>query len=160
MAEKTRALAERTRPRDLYDVVNLFRHGEFHPAASTVLDVLRKKCAFKAIPVPTVTSLDPVAAELIADWDVMLRHQLPALSPFESFWTVLPDFFTWLQSGTARTALAAPPLFAGESLFRPAVVFLRLKGVKGSSFLETIRFAGANRLCVDLTYRTGDGRKA
>jgi len=40
-AEKVRALAERTRPRDLYDVVNLFRNGEFRPAAKAVLDVLR-----------------------------------------------------------------------------------------------------------------------
>jgi predicted nucleotidyltransferase component of viral defense system len=40
--EKVRALAERTRPRDLYDVVNLFRHDEFRPDAATVLSVLRK----------------------------------------------------------------------------------------------------------------------
>lgn len=33
-AEKVRALGERTRPRDLYDVVNLFRHGELRPAAA------------------------------------------------------------------------------------------------------------------------------
>lgn len=158
MAEKTRALAERTRPRDLYDVVNLFRHGEFHPAAATVLDVLRKKCDFKGIPVPTVTSLDPAATELIADWDVMLRHQLPVLPPFDSFWAVLPDFFMWLQSGAARTVLASAPLPADEHLFRPAVGLLRREGVRGSSFLETIRFAGANRLCVDLTYRSQDGR--
>jgi predicted nucleotidyltransferase component of viral defense system len=31
--EKVRALAERTRPRDLYDVVNLFRHDEFRHRA-------------------------------------------------------------------------------------------------------------------------------
>ena len=30
-AEKFRALAERTRPRDLYDVVNLYRNGEARP---------------------------------------------------------------------------------------------------------------------------------
>lgn len=27
--EKVRALAQRARPRDLYDVINLFRHGDF-----------------------------------------------------------------------------------------------------------------------------------
>lgn len=123
-----------------------------------MLDVLRKKCDFKGIPVPTVTSLDPAATELIADWDVMLRHQLPVLPPFDSFWAVLPDFFMWLQRGAARTVLTSAPLRADENLFRPAVGLLRREGVRGSSFLETIRFAGANRLCVDLTYRSQDGR--
>ncbi len=157
MAEKTRALAERARPRDLYDVVNLFRHGEFHPAAATVLDLLGKKCAFKGIPVPTVASLG-AAAELAADWDTMLRHQVPTLPAFASFWAALPEFFAWLQSGAAPPALATAPLRAGEQVFRPAVGLLRREGVQGSSFLETIRFAGANRLCVDLNYRSEDGR--
>lgn len=158
IAEKTRALAERTRPRDLYDVVNLFRHGEFHPAAGTVLDLLRQKCAFKGIPVPTVASLDTAAAELVADWDTMLRHQLPVLPPFASFWAVLPEFFDWLQTGAAPPVLPTAPLRPGEQVIRPAVGLLRRERVRGSSFLETIRFAGANRLCVDLNYRSEDGR--
>ena len=37
-AEKVRALAERTRPRDLYDVVNLFRNSSARPAAAVLLD--------------------------------------------------------------------------------------------------------------------------
>jgi predicted nucleotidyltransferase component of viral defense system len=40
-AEKVRALAERARPRDLYDVVNLFRNEDARPAANVLLDVLR-----------------------------------------------------------------------------------------------------------------------
>jgi WYL domain len=35
---------------------------------------------------------------------------------------------------------------------RPAVGALRRAGLRGSSFLEVVRFAAANRLCVDLTY--------
>jgi len=158
LAEKTRALGDRTRPRDLYDVVNLFRHGEFHPKAATVLDLLRRKCGFKNIPVPTLASLGGAMAELVADWDTMLRHQLPVLPPFQSFWDELPAFFDWLESGVVPPALAAAPLGADELSFRPAVGLLRREGVQGSSFLETIRFAGANRLCVDLNYRSEDGR--
>jgi len=33
--EKVRALGERARPRDLYDVVNLYRHEEFQPKTSS-----------------------------------------------------------------------------------------------------------------------------
>ena len=48
LGEKVRALGERARPRDLYDVKNLFWHTEFRPRASEVLDVLDEKCAFKS----------------------------------------------------------------------------------------------------------------
>jgi predicted nucleotidyltransferase component of viral defense system len=51
--EKLRALGERTRPRDLYDVVNLYRHTDSRLSATVLLDVLRQKCAYKAIAVPT-----------------------------------------------------------------------------------------------------------
>jgi len=43
--EKVRALGERTRPRDLYDVVNLYRHGDSRPPAAVLHDVLAQKCA-------------------------------------------------------------------------------------------------------------------
>lgn len=158
MAEKTRALAERTRPRDLYDVVNLFRHGEFHPAAARVRDVLTKKCAFKGIAVPTFASLGGAKDELIADWGMMLRHQLPELPPIDAFWAALPDFFAWLQTGAPLALRPAAPIGAGEQIFRPAVGSLRRQGIQGSSFLETIRFAAANRLCVDLSYRSVEGQ--
>ena len=36
--EKMRVLAERARPRDLYDVINLFRNAESRPAAAVLLD--------------------------------------------------------------------------------------------------------------------------
>jgi predicted nucleotidyltransferase component of viral defense system len=84
-AEKVRALAERARPRDLYDVVNLFRHGEFHPAAQVIHDTLAKKCAYKGIPFPTIATLWPLHEELAANWPVMLGHQLPSLPPWNPF---------------------------------------------------------------------------
>ncbi len=152
--EKVRALAERTRPRDLYDVINLFRHGEFKPAAAIILDVLRQKCAFKGIPVPGFDTIARATDELVADWQTMLGHQLPALPPFEMFWGALPDFFAWLVGpAIALTPPLAPPLGANEEVFRPPVGFLRRQGFAGSSFIETIRFAAGNRLCVDLTYQ-------
>lgn len=77
-AEKVRALAERERPRDLYDVVHLYRHDEIHPDRAVVMSTLRAKCAFKNIPVPNLDSLmRPDAREkLIAEWEDMLAHQL------------------------------------------------------------------------------------
>lgn len=151
-AEKIRALGERTRPRDLYDVINLFRNGEFRPAAAVILDVLKQKCGFKGIRVPTLADLAGATEELVADWRAMLGHQLPDLPPFESFWNALPELFRWLEGGAGPAPLAAAPIRVDEEVVRPAVGALRRAGVRGSSFLEVIRFAAANRLCVDLAY--------
>lgn len=65
-AEKTRALAERTRPRDLYDVINLFRRPEAQDARNDIRQVLSKKCAFKNISVPTHADLRPFRDEVAA----------------------------------------------------------------------------------------------
>ncbi len=90
--------------------------------------------------------------ELQGDWQSMLAHRLLLLPPFESFWNALPEFFAWLESGLSPVVLQPPPISADEQVFRPAVGVLRLSGMAGSSALETIRFAAANRLCVDLGY--------
>ena len=151
-AEKIRALGERARPRDLYDVVNLFRHEEFHPAAAVIHDVLRKKCEFKAIPLPSVARLLPRRDELEGDWAVMLTHQLPSLPPVEAFWTELPTVFAWIDGGRQPLVVAAFPLSPGEVVLRPAAGGLFIPGMVSTAPLEVIRFAASNRLCVELDY--------
>jgi predicted nucleotidyltransferase component of viral defense system len=91
--EKIRALAERTRPRDLYDVINLFRNDEARPTSANLLKVLSEKCKFKGIAVPTIQTLEPHKTDLEGAWASMLKHQLPALPPWEIFWEALPEFF-------------------------------------------------------------------
>jgi predicted nucleotidyltransferase component of viral defense system len=46
-AEKLRALGQRTRPRDLYDVVNLYRRADLRDERDHVADVLARKCEYK-----------------------------------------------------------------------------------------------------------------
>ena len=92
--EKVRALGQRARPRDLYDVINLFRNGEFHPTAPVIRDVLRQKCTFKGIEIPTFESLAGFRDELVGEWGNMLAHQLSSLPPVDAFWDVLPEFFS------------------------------------------------------------------
>ena len=89
----------------------------------------------------------------------MLGHQLPVLPPFQSFWGALPEFFSWVE-GAVAPAPTPEPLAAGEEVLRPAVGSLRRQGVAGSSFLETIRFAASNRLCVDLDYVNEQGQRS
>jgi predicted nucleotidyltransferase component of viral defense system len=94
--EKLRALGERTRPRDLYDVVNLYRHTDSRPTTIVILDVLRQKCEHKAIAVPTFALIEPHRQALEAMWSDMLTDQLPVLPPLNDFWDALPEIFTWL----------------------------------------------------------------
>jgi predicted nucleotidyltransferase component of viral defense system len=155
--EKIRALAERTRPRDLYDVINLYRNSEARPTPSVLLDVLRQKCQFKGIAIPKAADLDPFKNELEAGWEHMLRHQLPALPPLDSFWDVVPEFFVWLESGLAPEIPASYATAPGETILRARTLRLPITPMQ-QSHLEVIRFTAANRLCVDLDYQGGSRR--
>lgn len=155
--EKVRALAERTRPRDLYDVINLFRNVEALPTAAVMLDVLRQKCAFKGIGIPVLADLEPHRGELQGLWENMLNHQLPSLPPYEAFWDELPAFFEWLAGGAAPIVPAAYALSAGETVLRARNLNLRLSG-SVQSIIEVIRFAAGNRLLVELDYQ-GSARR-
>jgi predicted nucleotidyltransferase component of viral defense system len=57
--EKIRALAERTRPRDLYDVINLYRNTEARPSPVVLLDVLRQKCEYRSVNTKALTFPKP-----------------------------------------------------------------------------------------------------
>jgi predicted nucleotidyltransferase component of viral defense system len=158
-AEKVRALSERARPRDLYDVINLFRHDEFHPAAPIIHEALSKKCAYKGVPFPTIDALAPLRAELEADWVVMLDHQLPALPPVEAFWAELPALFAWIEDGRQPAVLEAYPLASGDVVIRPPAGAISIPGMASTAPIEVIRFAASNRLCVELDYTDERGKR-
>lgn len=156
--EKVRALSERARPRDLYDVINLFRNGEFTAAAAVIHDVVRHKCSFKGIPFPTLQALNAFKDELAADWSRMLAHQLPQLPPLDSFWDALPEFFRWLEGTEERIRVVRYPLGVGEAVIRGPAGGLAIP-YRASSHMEIVRFAAANRLCVDLDYEDERGNR-
>jgi predicted nucleotidyltransferase component of viral defense system len=156
--EKVRALGERARPRDLYDVINLFRHDDFQPQPAAILDVLRRKCAHKGIQIPTLDTIKAFYEELSGDWQTMLAHQLPALPPLESFWNSLPEFFAWLAGGAPTVMPQSYPLAAGEVILRQPLGTLVGPGIV-SSALEIIRFAASNRLTVEIDYVKENGER-
>jgi predicted nucleotidyltransferase component of viral defense system len=160
-AEKFRALAERTRPRDLYDVVNLYRNTEARPEQQQFVAVLREKCAFKGIQLPQLADIEPHRGNVEAGWTNMLNHQLPALLPVASFWDELQEIFNWLHGQVAAPVLLAMPLMGGatEEIIRERIVGLPA-GSRGQTFIETIRFAAANRLLVNLDYRDKQGKRS
>ena len=151
-AEKLRAMGERCRPRDLYDIVNLFRRKEFRPYPGLIRSVYVQKCESKGVEVFTFDSLEnsPYRAEIETEWANMLGHQLPVLPPFESFWQELPHLFAWLDGKLAPEELPPISIAAGEEpeWTPPPTVWVWGQKVP----LEPVRFAGANHLCVELGY--------
>jgi predicted nucleotidyltransferase component of viral defense system len=159
-AEKFRALGERTRPRDLYDVVNLYRNAEARPEQQQFITVLREKCAFKGIDVPQIADIEPHRGDVEAGWTHMLNHQLPALLPFGSFWNALPEIFNWLRGQVSAPVLPAMPLLgASQDVIRERIIGLPA-GSRGQTFIETIRFAAANRLIVNIDYQDKQGKRS
>ncbi len=157
--EKVRALAQRARPRDLYDVINLFRHGDFRTAAAVIRHIVSQKCQFKQIPFPTFESLAPAQPELFGEWGNMLGHQLPSLPPVDLFWTALPEFFHWLAGAVVQPPLPSHPLGVGARLMGGSAGSIRIPG-RSTPFIEVIRFAASNHLLVELDYRDEDGHRA
>lgn len=153
-AEKIRALAERERPRDLYDVVNLYRNEGLRPDLKTLMEVLKEKCRFKGIPVPTAEMLEakPERIELEAEWENMLAHQLPALPPFFEFWKELPGIFVWLHGAVEKRAPEKIPAM-GQAIDATWSIPPRSQAWGTAVPLELIRFAAANRLLVNLGYQ-------
>jgi hypothetical protein len=160
-AEKFRALAERTRPRDLYDVVNLYRNAEARPEQQQFLAVLGDKCAFKGIELPRLADIESHRGEVEAGWTHMLDHQLPALLPVASFWEALPEIFNWLHGQVVSPVLPAMPLLGGASqeAIRERLIGLPA-GSRGQTFIEAVRFAAANRLLVNIDYRDKQGNRS
>ena len=151
-AEKLRAMGQRSRPRDLYDIVNLFRRGDFLPHWDLIGSVYREKCLSKDLDVYDFGSLEnsPFREELESEWSNMLAHQLPALPPFQEFWEQLPRLFDWLTKGIqpedhAPEAVIAPD---EDGWSPPNTAWVWGQGVP----LESVRFAAANHLCVELGY--------
>ena len=114
LGEKLRALAERCRPRDLYDVVHIHRHPDLIGRAGDVAQILETKCAHIGINPPTLETIlnSPFRDEIEAEWSNMLGHQLPFLPPFEEFWSQLESVFSWL--GGARPVAQLPELSPTE----------------------------------------------
>lgn len=156
--EKLRALTERCRPRDLYDVVHLHRHPDLLGRASGVAAVLRDKCAHAGIEIPTLesTRITKFRQEVETEWENMLGHQLPKpLPPFADFWATLEDVFGWLD-GT-RPIVELPRAQSGNldpDWTAPKAITSWRRGFP----MELLRYAGANRLKVDIDYRAENGR--
>ena len=158
LAEKMRALVERTRPRDLYDVVLVLENHPDRLKLTLVAEVFRKKCAAKGIPAPgagEIVTLAGGSVELAAEWDNMLGHQLPALPPLADLLLRLPEVLHFLTS-TQPTRVAGRPALPSASVgsrpVEPAARFRSSHFWGLGAPLDLVRFAGASRLLIEFDY--------
>ena len=155
-AEKIRALKERTRPRDLYDVISFYRRPESHDLASQVKHILKEKCFFKAIDFPKIDDVTIHKEKCEQGWKEQLEHQIPMLPSFASFWDELEDFFSWLN-GNANKVLQPMPYVNDASK-----ISLKAANIDEFHFnaLNLVRFAAANHLCVEIDLINENSKKA
>lgn len=150
-AEKVRALAERARPRDLYDIVCLFRNKSLLLDHELLLSVLKKKSDHKKMEMPNFKSIKvhEQIDELDTEWKSMLAHQLPLLPPLKIFWRELSPFFEWLNN-RKDTEKSLKGITKDGELWESG----RMKNIYSTNFiLEKIKFSALNRLCVELLYQ-------
>ncbi len=150
VAEKIRALAQRARPRDLYDVIHFFRNRNMIKNPKLVYNVLSKKCSYKKIVIPSFKQIEEheKVNELEPQWKFMLSHQLSHLPTFDSFWNELPPFFDWLEGQLVEKQLVSVST-KDERVFHPG----RVHYADSTNFLlQKIQFAAANRVCIKLRY--------
>lgn len=102
-AEKLRALTERLRPRDLYDVISLFERKGHQAKPDQIAFCLKEKCDFKKIEPPKITEIlrRPELQELEKEWSHMLSHQIKALLPYEHYLEKLPEVLDWVYQAKA-----------------------------------------------------------
>lgn len=151
VAEKIRALAQRARPRDLYDVIHFFRNRDLISKPQLVFNILKKKCHYTKIEVPTYEHIQrhEKLEELEPQWVHMLDHQLPHLPKMESFWVDLEFFFDWLHDELEVDKIIPTPPLNGE-IFQVGRV---TRSYEVDSVLHKIQFAAANRVCVKFMYK-------
>lgn len=153
IAEKTRALYERSRPRDLYDVVFILENEGRGIDLGHARDVFLEKCAAKEFEAPSAHGIVGVvenAEDVGVEWANMLAHQLPQLPPMQGMLVRLADAIVWVDP-IPIAAIAAPPPIparATETLVAPRSAVLWRTEIP----LETVRFAGANRLLIQFVY--------
>ena len=99
-AEKVRALLERARPRDLYDVINLFeRKNDFGVDAAALKEIVQAKLAYRNLTVLTEkTCLAEIQIkDLVQEWENMLAHQIGHLDSVHVYLNKLPKILEWIS---------------------------------------------------------------
>ena len=154
LAEKTRAMVERCMPRDLYDIIRLFRYERLNIDVQGMHELIMLKSAHRNLAKPSLDAVNssPRRLELESEWANMLGHQLPTLPPLVTYLEELSNYFDWLAGMPIPELPTIQEITASDSAWQPPG-YISLPSDWGvSAPIEAIRFAGANRLRIQLHY--------
>ena len=156
VAEKTRALWERTRPRDAYDVLFLLQNDIADVDLGRARDLFALKCRGKGFEPPTSAGLVArvrADEELRSEWTNMLAHQLPQLPEVDGvIERIASGLLEWIDRVVAPLPAQLLPVAATAGDTPLPASGLRFWGEPSGSAVEIIRFAGANRVHVEFEY--------
>jgi predicted nucleotidyltransferase component of viral defense system len=111
-AEKMRALVQRTRPRDLYDVIHLADLFEIKKLDKNIFrDIAIKKFSSKGLKYPDSLLEIPFESmqEAEADWKTMLAHQVNELQEMNVYVHKFNLFLkSWFNSSPEQTTQGFP----------------------------------------------------
>jgi predicted nucleotidyltransferase component of viral defense system len=105
-AEKCRALVERTRPRDLYDVVHLYEN--FYQSKENIenlIKIMSPKFAHKGLSFPDsfIQLSSKQFEETKESWSDMLSHQISCLGDIDAYIEKYRNIVDWLESQMRST---------------------------------------------------------
>lgn len=151
-AEKIRALYERCRPRDLYDVIHLYSNPNLIGMSGTVKKLLELKCDFVGIEMPTAAKIktEENLMNLRNDWDGMLAHQLPSpVLGLESLWNQIDQVFDWLDGRSSLVILRSAHLGSDTTSLVSAT---SLSFARPGFNMQLLRYSALNRLKIKIFY--------
>ena len=97
-AEKIRALGERVRARDLFDVIELYNRKDKSCTPSIIRLTMQKKCDFKNLPSINMNQVSTMYENFKGGWGSQLKNQLPDPPDFYDYWKNLEEVFNWVES--------------------------------------------------------------
>jgi predicted nucleotidyltransferase component of viral defense system len=159
-AEKIRALYERCRPRDLYDVIHLYKNPNLVGMSASVRSLLAAKCDYVGIDMPTAAKIksEENLANLRVDWDGMLAHQLPTpLLGLEPFWNEIDQVFEWLKGISPLINLASAQIESQPTTLASAK---SLNFARQGFNMQLLRYSALNRLKIKIFYEAKQGGTA
>ena len=134
----------------------MYRHPELVGDPTTVRDALSLKCAHAGVAVPDAAAFlaSPFREELGREWANMLGHQLPHLPPVGDYWAAIEALFAWPEGAPVTVLRRAETRQPLDRDWSPPRSMASWTGRP----LDLIRYAGSNRLKVEIDYHAEDGR--
>jgi predicted nucleotidyltransferase component of viral defense system len=98
-SEKFRALVQRLRPRDLYDIIHLYQHRNRILDLNILKNTLQTKCDIRSVSYPTIEHIQthPNRSLLESDWSTQLRHQVSELASLDIYLNQLQNIMDWIS---------------------------------------------------------------